>query len=325
MKTPIRNRKQSAIHNLSTSSGQVLQSAIDMGRCLKLSLILLLLAQNATWGWWAGGHGILTRAAVQALPEEMPTFFRSADRMIAHCSYDPDVSKNRGTPYVRAAEHSEHYLDFELLQGRPLPKTRYEFVQLCNELGVRPEKVGFVPYALAEWTERLAVAFAEHRKWPDNPFIENKCLVYAGFIAHYAQDLCQPLHLTIHFDGKAQPSGEMLHKGIHEKVDALIEYLAMQPADLARDQHIEPLNDLMEDIIKQFHQGFSMVDQVYALAEHFPSPQDKKWQPVPEIINFANERARESARFTAALYLTAWELSESIQLDGWLDRARSDQ
>lgn len=295
-----------------------------MRRFLFTVCVILLVAGSSAWGWWSGGHGILTEAAVKALPDDVPAFFRSGERMIAHCSYDPDISKNRGTPHVRGAEHPEHYLDLELLQGRPLPKSRYEFTQLCAELGVKPDKVGFVPYAVAEWTERLAVAFAEHRKWPDNPFIQNKCLVYAGFIAHYAQDMCQPLHLTIHFDGWKQPDGSVLHKGIHEKVDALIEYLPLDPDDLAHAQKIEPLDDLMGEILKQFEAGHAMVEGVYELGDSLPSSGDKEWERVPRVIDFATERARESTRFTAALYLTAWELSGKIKLDGWLDRAQVD-
>ena len=136
---------------------------------LVLSMIWLLVGSTCR-AWWSGGHGILTHAAVESVPDEIPEFFRSGGGMIAHCAFDPDVSKNRGTPVVASSEHSEHYIDLELLQGRSLPKNRYEFTQLCTELGIRPEKVGLVPYAVAEWAERLAVAFAEHRKWPDNLF-----------------------------------------------------------------------------------------------------------------------------------------------------------
>ncbi|MCZ6675749.1 MAG: hypothetical protein O7E52_00710 [Candidatus Poribacteria bacterium] len=288
------------------------------------SCVILLTVGSSVWGWWSGGHGILTQAAVKAMPESVPEFFRSGERMVAHCSYDPDIAKNRGTPYVRGAEHPEHYLDLELLEGKPLPKSRYEFTQLCAELGTGPEKIGLLPYALAEWTERLAVAFAEHRKWPDNPFIQNKCLVYAGFIAHYAQDMCQPLHLTVHFNGRKQPDGSVLHKGIHEKVDALIEYLKLDPGELARDQQVEPLNDLMGDILSQFETVYAMVNRVYELADSLPSTRGEDWTPVSDVVDFVTERARESVRFTAALYLTAWEASEEIRLPGWLDRAQTD-
>ena len=275
--------------------------------------------------WWSGGHGILTRAAVEAVPDEIPEFFRSGGGMIAHCAFDPDVSKNRGTPVVASSEHSEHYIDLELLQGRSLPKNRYEFTQLCAELGIRPEKVGLVPYAVAEWTERLAVAFAEHRKWPDNLFIQNKCMVYAGFLAHYAQDMCQPLHLTVDFNGRRQPDGALLHKGIHEKVDALVEFLEMKPADLAEAQEIAPLDNLMTDISKSVESGYALVDRVYDLADSLPNTRDKEWTSVPEVIEFARERARESVRFTACLYLTAWRISKTVELPSWLDRSESDK
>ena len=295
-----------------------------MRRFLFVVCVSLFAIGGAAWGWWSNGHGILTKAAVQALPDEVPAFFRAGEGMIAHCAYDPDISKNRGAPHVSGAEHPEHYLDLELLQGKPLPKSRYEFIQLCTELGIKPDKVGFVPYALAEWTERLAVAFAEHRKWPNNPFIQSKCLVYAGFVAHYAQDMCQPLHLTIDFDGRKQPDGSVLHKGIHEKVDALIENLELNPSDLAKDQMIQPLDDLMAGIVEEFHAGYSLLNRVYELGDKPPSFRDKDWNRVPEVVDFATERAREATRFTAALYLTAWELSEKIKLEGWLNRAQDD-
>ena len=48
----------------------------------------------------------MTKAAIQALPDEMPAFFRDGERMIAHCSYDPDISKNRGAPHVSNARTS---------------------------------------------------------------------------------------------------------------------------------------------------------------------------------------------------------------------------
>lgn len=295
-----------------------------MKKAILVLSAIALLVDNTCRGWWSGGHGILTRAAVKASPDEMPGFFRSGGGMIAHCAFDPDVSKNRGTPTLRSSEHSEHYIDLELLQGRSLPKNRYEYIQLCTEIGIQPEKVGLVPYAVIEWTERLAIAFAEHRKWPDNVFIQNKCLVYAGFLAHYAQDVCQPLHLTVDFNGRRQPDGTVLYKGIHEKVDSLIEFLEMEPADLAEAQEITPLDNLMVDISKSIESGHALVDRVYNLADSFPNPHSKKWTSEPEVIEFARERARESVRFTASLYLTAWRMSKTIELPSWLNRTKSD-
>jgi len=184
--------------------------------------------------------------------------------------------------------------------------------------------MGFLPYALGEWTERLAVAFAEYRKWPNNPHIQQKCLIYAGFIAHYAEDLCQPLHLTIHYDGRVLADGSKTDKGIHSKVDGLVELLALKPEDLARGQKIEPMDDLMAGIMAEFTQGFALVDRVYDLGPRLPSAGDKAWKRDAGVVAFTEDRARTATRFTAQLYLTAWRMSEPLTFDDFINRPKWD-
>ncbi len=282
-------------------------------------LCLFLLTFTApTWAWWGGGHETLTRASVRALPEEIPEFFRAAfaENAIAHGAYDPDLARNRSTPNARAAESPQHYFDVELLQGRPFADNLGAHIRLCDELGTSYHSVGTLPYVLAEWTERLAIAFQEHRKWPDNPIIQSKCLVYAGFVAHYAQDMCQPLHLTVHFNGRAKPDGSSPGTGIHENVDALVGRLKLKADDLAKDQEILPVEELLPAIFQQIKAGHRLVDSVYDLEEDLKNYQE----PTPALVDFTNERAREAVRWTAALYLTAWRMSNDISLPGWLNR-----
>ena len=296
-----------------------------MARSGALAGVLVLALVASAQGWFPGGHGILSRAALRGLPEDVPAFFRSGEGAISHFSYEPDVAKNRATRNLRGAERPEHYLDLELLRGRPLPEDRYAFVRLCAEIGVRPEKVGFLPYAVVEWTERLSVAFAEHRKWPENPFIQDKCLVYAGYLCHYAQDLCQPLHLTVHFDGRARPDGSSPRSGIHAKVDGLIQLLSPDPGDLAGATEVGPLEDLMAGVLGMVDASYALVDSVYGLEHLLPVPGKTAPPPAAEVVLFATERARVAARFTTALFLTAWRRSESVKLPGWLDRAAADK
>jgi len=291
-----------------------------------ISAVALLVAASTgavpAWAWWPAGHAILSKAAVKALPAEVPAFFREGGEMIGHCAWDPDVAKNRATPQLDDAESPEHYLDSELLKGHPLPATRYQFIALCAEMKLDPKAVGLVPYSAAEGTDRLAIAFAEHRKWPENPFIRTKCLVYAGILSHYAGDICMPLHTTIDHDGRARPDGSSPRTGIHAKVDSLIEKLAMKPDELAKDQRIEPLPRLMPGIVKEIEASRALVDRTYALEMKLP-PSQGPWTPDPEIRAFANERAREATRFIAALFLTAWRHSARVQLPPWLVREGS--
>lgn len=289
-----------------------------MKRLLQLLILLLFALSPPVFAWWGGGHDILTQASIKALPDELPDFFISASgaAMIAHCAYDPDVSKNREMEHARAAEYGEHYFDLELIKDNPVPTNRDAFIKLCAELNQDPRKVGYLPYAVAEWTERLAIAFAEYRKWPDNPIIQYKCYVYAGFLGHYAQDMCQPLHLTVHFDGLVQEDGTRLHGGIHEKVDSSVEMLKLDPNKLAENQQVMTVGELFPAIVKQLKDGHKLVDNVYELVEEY----QKLKEPTDELLEFTIDRSRESVRWTASLYLTAWKLSENIKLPGWLER-----
>ena len=273
-----------------------------------------LLLGTPARGWWGDGHGILTRAAFKALPEGVPAFFCQGGEVAANVVFDADLFKNRGVPRAYNAEHPEHYFDVELLQGRQPPSTRYAFLEMCAGAGLDPSSVGLAPYAVAEWTERLMVAFAEHRRWPQNEAIQSKCLVYAGFVAHYAEDLCQPLHVTVHYDGRVQADGGSPHSGIHKRVDALVEKLEFKPEDLARGLEITAADSLMPAILETIDQSHALVDLVYKLEGELGDA----W--TPQVREFAWERARAAARFTAVLYLSAWEKSAAVKLPDWLER-----
>ena len=285
-----------------------------MIRATWLAVVASLVAVPAE-AWWGDGHGILTEGAVLALPEEMPAFFRQGGDIPSHTVFDPDLFKNRRAPLLNHAEHGEHYFDLEYLEGRAIPAKRFDFIALCFELQLDPTKVGMAPYAIAEWTGRLAVAFAEHRQWPENEAIQQKCLVYAGILAHYAEDICQPLHATRDFDGKKQEDGTVIGKGIHEKVDSSVERLGFAPEDLAAGQKLEDFSDsLMVRIVDQIEESNGLVEEVYALLDQWDDEEDAQMRA------FAEARARTSVRFTASLYLTAWQQSAEIRLPRWLER-----
>ena len=280
--------------------------------------LLVMAASHPAAAWWGDGHEILTKASIQALPEQMPEFFRSAGDAIAHLSQDPDLAKNRGVPLVSDAEFPEHNFDPELLDGETYADKRFDFIAQCQVLSVRPEKVGFSPFAISEWTQRLAVAFAEHRRWPQDQVIQSKILVYAGFVAHYSQDLVQPLHATIHYDGRAGADGESPHTGIHEAVDAAVQKMALNPVQLAAQVQVEAITgDLFAAIRQQVAESNGQVDRVYELATDL---RGDKGPSSKEAQAFIVARAQRATEFTASLYVTAWTLSEQLRLPGWPTR-----
>lgn len=277
-------------------------------------LVVVATAGNPALAWWGDGHGILTRAAVRALPGDMPAFFRQGEETVASAAYDADLFKNRAAPHLYDAEHGEHYFDVELLEGREIPETRYAFLDTCASLGLDPVQVGLLPYALAEWTERLAIAFAEYRNWPDHLPAQQKCLVYAGMLAHYAQDACQPLHVTVDYDGRRQADGSVVGQGIHDQVDPLVERIGFDPEELAVKQKLRNLDPLMPGILAQIEESRTQIDRVYELEG------DLEKVELAKVRALGEDRARAAVNFTASLYLTAWRLSEKARLPSWLQR-----
>ena len=269
--------------------------------------------------WHAPGHRRTTVLAVKGLPADMPAFFAEGINTISHCACDPDFFR---TPFAEAeltaAERPEHYFDVEWLDGEPIPPDRAAMLKWCADHDVDVAAVGLLPYAVTEWTQRLTVAFAEHRRYPDNAAIQAKCLVYAGLLAHYAQDLCQPLHTTIHYDGCVGVDGESPKTGIHTKIDALIGKLpAARAADMPR--RIEAFEDLFQGVVEELYVSHQLVDTVYSLQADLPD-EEVPLAPDGKAEAFARQRRIAAARFTARLYVTAWANSADLTFPDWYAR-----
>jgi len=302
------------------------------------AICMAVLATCRTGFAWHGmGHHLATRLAVAALGDELPDFFRQGAAAVAHASLDPDAfTRPIAEDNLHDQERPQQYIDLELLSGRPLPPKRSEFFALCARLRLNPSKVGMAPYSVTEWTQRLTVAFAEHRRWPDNPYIRQKALVYAGLLAHYAQDICQPLHTTVHYDGRAGAGGASPRTGIHQKVDALIGKLdlgaagppstapAKSPGERAAASRLKPVafEDLFAAVCDRLHRSHALVEEVYKLEAELPDPR-AALDPKSAAAAFARERLQACAEFTACLYLTAWRNSARTRLPDWHIRERA--
>ena len=283
------------------------------GKAVVVCVLIALSFPSSTQARWCGDHTVLTKASFESLPETMPAFFRAGVNEVAHYVCDPDLFKNNRVPGLSAAEFPEHIFDVELLNGHAPPLHRHEFISLCDSLGVAPSKVGFALYAITEWTDRLTIAFAEHRRWPDNEAVQSKCLVYAGILSHYTQDLCQPLHVTIHFDGYADENGRVPHSGIHEAVDSIIQRLNLSHAAIADGISPVSTGDIRTAVEEELTRSRALIDVIYDHEQEIRTASE-------EAASFANERSEAAARFTASLLLSAWHLSESVELPGWLRR-----
>ncbi|WP_432797969.1 hypothetical protein [Poriferisphaera sp. WC338] len=292
---------------------------------MAITFTALCLFSDHVEAWHDEGHYYAAIAGTIYLPDEVPAFFKQGYKTIGHTSIDPDLIKHRKLSQLNNTEWAEHFFDSEIIGNRKLPTTRYEFYKLCEELGIEPRVAGTLPYAVTEWTQRLTMAFAEHRAYPDNIHIQAKCLIYAGILAHYTADLNMPLHTTIDYDGINNKDGKpKLHKGIHAKIDSLPSKL---PYNIIFEEPLQPLaahTDIFTFTQKQFASSYNKIKQAYALAEQYPATRDLTLQDA-EVIAFTKDRTRAAAWFTGSIYLSAWKNSAGIDLPSWLDRDVFDE
>ena len=288
--------------------------------CCGVILLGAALTENApVHAWVASAHAKIAAAAVAALPDSMPPFFRAGASRIGRSAVDPDFYRLRELSQLRNAESPEHYLDAELLDGAEWPATRYEYLELTAKLEQNPYFVGTLPYAIAEGVQLLAAGFAQVRLNPDDQWARAKVLHYAGIMAHYSADLCQPLHTTIHFNGRTRVDGSSPGSGIHLETDSLASAVFSEspqgPLGVKAEERIESTRDLWSTIRSEFAASHALVDRVYEL-ESGLGPEVVS----PEAMTFARERVTASIRFTSLLFVMAWELSGDLSVPDWFRR-----
>jgi hypothetical protein len=309
-------------------------------RSIMSAAAVVLTCGAAAQAWHGKGHYDATMLALRAVKADgnVPAFLIAGAGTVAHASLDPDNFTRPIAPdALHKAESPEHFFDIDVQPpaGEPLadaniPADRYAFIEMCLARGVKPNRVGLLPYAVTEWTQRLTVAFAEHRKYPDDPAIRAKCLLYAGLLSHYAADMCQPLHVTIHYDGRSGPDGKSPRSGIHAKVDALLGKLAGDPNAPPSPQTLDPnaptvdvhpaaFGAVLPAVMAEIRRSSALVDLVYGLEKQLPAETDPV-APGSAVEKFAIGRMRAAATSIASLYVTAWQDSAAIKLPWWYRR-----
>jgi hypothetical protein len=268
--------------------------------------------------WDAAGHGIIAREVATQLSEELPSFFAEGRDQMAWDAVDPDLMRNHDLPQLRDREGPDQYLDLELLADQQLPETRNAFLDLlaAQQPSLGLEQVGSLPYALTDATQRLIFAFAQVRNRPASEHLQAKALIYAAHLAHYAADLSQPLHTTIHHDGRALADLSSPHSGIHQQVDQLIGRLTPQSEGEIEAFDLMDLDPLFPSIVAELQRSHRQVDRLYRLAPELAALASGGGASA-DLRAFTLERYRAAVRFSASLIRTAWRASESLELPEW--------
>ncbi len=189
-----------------------------------LAIAVMIPAQALAWG--AGGHRIVGRVAIGALPSTVPGFVRTpfAVDAIGEFAREPDRSKAAGTPHDPDLDPN-HQIDLDdegKSLGGPaitaLPRDRDAYETAMRAVGQTGSEGGFLPYSLMDGYQQLRIDFAywrvlklgetrgktaAERAWyvRDRRLREQLTLRDLGYWAHFVGDGSQPQHVSMHYNG----------------------------------------------------------------------------------------------------------------------------
>ena len=274
---------------------------------------------HAAMFWGEHGHRIIGRLATDALPAEMPAFFRQAGDRLAWLNSEPDRWRDGKEqllePALNLAYAYDHYVKLENIPpGALLARNRFAYLDSVRVAGGTTPVFGILPFSLLEMTQKLRVDFRQWRMAvspAERVWIEQRIIEDAGILGHYAADASNPHHTTKHHDGWVgdNPNGYTRGPFFHGRFET--QYVGAQ---LTIDD-VRPLvralprafPDVRTAVIGYLHESHALVPRLYELDKSEAFSKDNL---NPAHKRFAAERLAAGAVMLRDLWWTAWVTSQ---------------
>ncbi len=299
-----------------------------VSRAFRLTLSLVVIAGALgsgavpSWGWSGKGHQMQARAALRALPPELPAFFREADEELAFLISEPDRWRTSEQPALRETAGGNHTFKWEIAP-HPLPANRHRFlIELAKKGKLDPPRTvrdfGTAPYATQEWAEMLTAAFRRWRAMPESSVEERvrkkqherSILFMAGVLGHWVTDTSQPMHASVHVHGwhssVPNPHGYTTPANDpHGRFESRYVDRAIAPADVAAlvDDKPRLLGDWLREAEKHIAASNAHVEQIYVWDKEAPFGDGNEPKAAAA---FTSARLAEGARMLRDIWYTAW-------------------
>ena len=302
------------------SSSRNSQFSIFNSPFARAALLLFVLIAPRALAWGEKGHLLSNEAATLALPADMPHFFHQSYPQLVWLGYEPDRWRNAGESLDTMAA-PDHFLDYEFVEGLELPRGRYDYMALMEtsgrlrRFGIDNATAGFVPWRIAELTERLTNQF---RRWrfaapgsTERATIEMEVIHTAGVLGHYVADSANPHHATIHYNGWASaenPNRYATDCGTHSRFESAFISHAVEL------EHITPKVAAPVQRTDYFATGLELIRNSNAqLHRLYTLDRDRAFDPFnPQTapgVAFASERLAVGASYLRDLWWSAWKNS----------------
>lgn len=293
-------------------------------RSLVLTAALALLP-NTAHAWGGTAHAVIDRAAIEAIPQDGPTFLRNYVDYIAASASLPDTWRGDSENFSKIEEDPNHgWFREQFLFLKPIPRSRYEFVLAlykqyqtirdsdpATAARTNVRWTGTLPYAAIEAYDRLVVCMRHVRKaraeGGDASVPEQHCAFDTIRLGHYIGDGAQPMHDSVHSDGWRgdNPNGYTRDRSVHGRFESrFVDGMKLTVADIAPRIGApgRRSGDMFDLVLAFLDEAGDRVEQVYKLEQRngFADFSDK------DVRAMIYERTSAGAAMLRDMLCRAW-------------------
>ena len=282
-------------------------------------LFVFLVTPTSLPAWGDAGHRMIGLAAAQKLPAEMPAFFRRAAQQLAYLNPEPDRWKDRAErtldPALEGGTSPDHYIDMDLVPGKVLrgalaAPNRWAYADSLKTVGVAPNSMGLLPFAILERSQKLRGDFRLWRIAPDSTtrnWIEQRIIDDAGILGHFVADGSNPHHTTKHHNGWVgdNPKGYTTDNRFHYRFEAQFVQANVALPDVVAlvGDSARVLSDYRAGVLAYLDATFHQLVPLYELEKSTPFQAETTTAAQKA---FATARLAAGAEMLRDIWWTAW-------------------
>ena len=289
------------------------------GAVALIALSALLFTATRVDAWGEAGHRMIGLAAAQAVPGDMPDFFKHAAAQLAYLNPEPDRWRDRAEKdrdaALDGATAADHFIDLEMipadrLAGALAAPNRFAYVDTLQTLGLKATTVGILPYRIVEMTQTLRIEWSLWRAAGDETtkrMIEARIINEAGILGHYVADGSNPMHASVHYNGwsGANPNGYAVDKRMHGRFESAYVEAQLKVGDVSvlipTAARIFP--NLRMATVTYLHESNSLTERLYQIDKAAPFGAQTT---AAENKTFTASRLAAGAQMLRDLWYTAW-------------------
>jgi hypothetical protein len=292
------------------------------------------------YAWGTKGHTIVNHLAALSFVGRMPAFLTTPSSMyeIAYLGPEMDDLKDSGESWD-ADYDTGHFLDVMddgtiagVVKTDAMPKNRQQYNNALETAHTNEYQQGYLPYEMLDGWEQLRKDFAYWRvddylsKHGATPSLrlrgQNDRLIEESLIrrdlgvwGHFVGDGCQPLHVTVHFNGWGKypnPNGYTTDPHTHSMFESAFVNRFLSEGMVAKLMKPQSAFATPNALLSQETVMASIMQYLLASAQTVPHLYDIEKaggfaKGMPEAVSFTASRLATGAMELRDLSVLAWQ------------------